>query len=81
MGAGVHVLNKNHKLFIVWSEDTDGDGCVSTVGQLLRVFFDVTVGGVCPWLTEGCLGIDILLILNFVPGGVEVMYEVTDGEI
>ena len=44
-------------------------------------FFDVIVGGVCPWFAEGCLGIDILLILIFSPGGAEVIDEVMDGAI
>ena len=41
----------------------------------------MTVGGICPWILKSCLGIDILLILNFAPGGAEVIDDVTDGAI
>ena len=73
MGADVHVLQKNHDLFIVRTGDTNDNVQISTMSKFLRVFCDVTVGGVCPWLVEGCLEINLLLILNFVPGGVEVI--------
>ena len=39
------------------------------------------VGGVCPWLAEGCLGINLLLVFNWAPGGEEVINEVTYGAI
>ena len=81
MGAGVHVFHKNHELLIIRSGDTNGDGHISTADHFLRVFYDVTVGGVCTWLEEGCLGIDLLLILYFAPGGAEVINEVMDGAI
>ena len=51
------------------------------MGKFSRVFCDVTVRGVCPCLAEGFLGIDLLLILNFSPGGAEVIDEATDGAI
>ena len=79
--SGVHVLQKKHDLFIVWAGDTNGDGRIITAGQFSRVFCDVTVGGIYPWLAEGCLGINHLLILNSAPGGAEVIYEVMDGSI
>ena len=41
----------------------------------------MTVGYVCLWLAKGCLGIDILLILNLAPVGPEVIDEVKDGAI
>ena len=72
---------KNHDLFIVRVGDTNGDGRIITLGQFLRVFCDVTVRGGCPWLAEGCLGINLLLILNFAPGGAEVIGEFKDGTI
>ena len=79
--SGVNVIHENHNLFIVWAGDTDGDGRISTAGHFSCVLCDVTVGGVLPWLAEGCLGINLLLILNFAPGGAEVIYEFTDGTI
>ena len=81
MVSGVHVIYKNHNLFIVQEGNTDGNGHISTAGHFSCVFCDVTVGGVLPWLVEGCLGIDLLLILNFSPGGAEVIYEFMDGTI
>ena len=62
MVADVHVLYKNNDLFIFQAGDTDGDGRISTAGQFSRVFCDVMVMGVCPWLMESCLGIDLLPI-------------------
>ena len=81
VGAGIHVLHKKHDLFIVREGDTNGGGRISTAGRFLRVFCDVTIGGICPWLAVGCLGIDLLLILNFAPGGAELIDEVTGGSI
>ena len=81
MGSGVHVLHKNHDLFIVCTGDTDDNGRISATGQFSHEFCDVTFGGVCPWLAEGCLGIDILPILNFSPVGSEVINDVKDGAI
>ena len=79
--SGAHVLHKKHDFFIVRAGDTDGDGRISTAGQFSRVFCDVMVGVVCPWPAEDCLGINLLLILNFAPGGAEVINEVTYGAI
>ena len=79
MGAGVHVIHKNNDLFIVQAGDTNDNVRISTAGQFSRVFCDVTVRGVCPWLADDCLGIDLLLISNFSPGGAEVINAVTDG--
>ena len=73
MGAGVHVFHKNHELLIIRSGDTDGDGHISTTCKFSRVFCDVKVGGVFSWLAEGRIGITIILILNFAPGGAEVI--------
>ena len=81
VGSGIHVLHKNNDLFIFRAGDTNSDGRISTSGQFLRVFCAVTVGGVCPWIVEGCLVINLLLILIFLPGGAEVINEVTDGAI
>ena len=81
VGSAIYVFNKNHNFFIVQSGVTYGDGFISTSGQLLHVFYDVMVGGVWLWLEEGCLGIDLLLIFDFSPGGAEGIDEVTDGAI
>ena len=62
VGSGVHVLHENHDLFIVQEGDTNGNVRISTAGQFSRVFCDVMVMGVCPWLVESCLGIDLLPI-------------------
>ena len=53
MGSVVHVLHKNHDLFIVRAGDTDGDGRISTAGQFLCVFCDVTVWGCLPMTCGG----------------------------
>ena len=81
VGAGVHVLHKNHDLFIAQAGETNGDGHISTVGQFLQVFFDVTVRVVLPWLLKICLGIDLLLNFNFSLRDAEVINDVTDGVI
>ena len=81
MGADVHVIQENDELFIIWAGGSNGDSRIGTAGQFSRVFCDVTVGGICPWILKSCLGIDILLILNFAPGGAEVIDDVTDGAI
>ena len=81
MGAGVHVIHKNNDIFIVRAGDTNDNVRISTAGQFSHVFCDATVGRVCPLLAEGCLGIDLLLILIFLLGGEKVIDEATDDEI
>ena len=49
--------------------------------SVITYIFYLTVGGVCPWLAEGCLVINLIIILKFSPVGAEVINEVTDGAI
>ena len=44
-------------------------------------FFMRQLGFFLPWLAEGCLGIDLLVVLYFSPGSAEVIDEITDGAI